>query len=392
MIIAVISFIIILALLVLVHEWGHFFAARKFGCKVEEFGFGFPPRIFGKRLKKDGPNGTLYSFNWIPLGGFVKIKGEQGESRDDSDSFAHKKPWQRALILGGGVLMNVVLAFVLLSIGFGVGVPQVIDETVGSGAQIKDQKIVVVEVLPDSPAASAGIEPGDTIVGYVESFYSEETNCEGNNDPACGQTAQPGFSPSIFASIEDMQNYFDKNIGKELLLPIRKQDEQVHEYVTIVPHQLEGVDRGGIGVALVETGVVSYPFYMAPVKGAQATVSLTGQILVAFGGLIRDIAVKQEVSVDVTGPVGIAVLTGQVVDQGIVYLIYFVALLSLNLAIINFLPFPALDGGRFLFLIIEKIRRKPVNQRVEGVIHMIGFALLLLLVLLVTVRDVIQLF
>src|SRR3990167_8312272 len=156
MIIAVISFIIILALLVLVHEWGHFFAARKFGCKVEEFGFGFPPRIFGKRLKKYGPNGTLYSFNWIPLGGFVKIKGEQGESRDDSDSFAHKKPWQRALILGGGVLMNVVLAFVLLSIGFGVGVPQVIDETVGSGAQIKDQKIVVVEVLPDSPAASAG--------------------------------------------------------------------------------------------------------------------------------------------------------------------------------------------------------------------------------------------
>ncbi len=378
----VLTFIAILAILVLAHEAGHFFAARRFGCKVEEFGFGFPPRIWGSKRDKKG---TMYSVNLIPLGGFVKIKGEDGSERNNPESFSGKPAWQRALILSAGVIMNFLLAVVFLSIGFMVGVPTALD-TDDTYARVADEKIQVMGVLENSAAKNAGIEFGDEIVGYVDKS-EEELLAE-------FVSASPSLTASDiveFSSIEEIQNYFHEHAGKMVLIAVQEPDKEYHTFLPITPQPLEGTDRAGIGVSLVETGIVSYPVYIAPVRGAQAAISLTGQIFSAFGLLLRDIVVNQKVSADVAGPVGIAVLTGQVVDQGAIYVLYFISLLSLNLAILNFIPFPALDGGRFLFLVIEKIRRKPVSHKVEGAFHLVGFALLLLLVLVITIRDVMNL-
>ncbi len=355
MFLTIIVFILILGLLVFVHELGHFVAARKNGVKVEEFGFGFPPRIFG--IKRGD---TIYSLNWIPLGGFVKIKGEGGENREDEDSFSHKKIWRRAVILAAGVLMNFILAAVLLSIGFMVGLPQVVDGENGY-AKVKDAKVQVVQILEGTPASEAGVAVGDAILEID------------------GQTLE---------EVETMQNYLAGKIDAPVKFVLERDGQKIEKEIS--PTFLIETGRGGIGVGLIKTGIVSYPWYLSLWKGAESAVLFTGEVVVAFYELIKNLIVTQKVSVDLSGPVGIAVLTGQVARMGIIYLLQFTALLSINLAVINFLPFPALDGGRILFLIIEKIRRKPVSQKIENLVHNIGFGLLMLLVLLVTYRDVIK--
>lgn len=346
-------FVFILGLLVFVHELGHFVAARKNGVKVEEFGFGFPPRMVGVKR-----GDTIYSLNWIPLGGFVKIKGETGENKEDEDSFAHKKIWRRATILAAGVFMNFVLAAVLLSIGFIIGLPQVVDGE-GGYARVRDAKVQVVQVLVGTPAKEAGLETGDTIMS---------------------------IDGQIISDVGQMQDYVSEKAGVPVKIVFLHGTEQIEKEIT--PVVLSETGHGGIGVGLLKSGIVSYPWYLAFWKGAAATVSSTGEIAVAFYELIKNLIVTQKVSVDLSGPVGIAVLTGQVARMGFVYLLQFTALLSVNLAVINFLPFPALDGGRIVFLIIEKIRRKPVSQKIENLVHNIGFALLMILILLVTYRDI----
>lgn len=355
MFLTIIVFILILGLLVFVHELGHFVAARKNGVKVEEFGFGFPPRIFGVKRGE-----TIYSLNWIPLGGFVKIKGEDGENREDEDSFSHKKIWRRAIILAAGVFMNFVLAAVLLSVGFMIGLPQVINGENGY-AKISDAKVQVVQILENTPAADAGLHPGDAILEID------------------GQKLE---------DVEVMQTYLAGKIDMPVRFILERDGQKIEKEIS--PTFLIETGRGGIGVGLIKTGIVSYPWYLSLWKGAESAVLFTGEVAIAFYELIKNLIVTQKVSVDLSGPVGIAVLTGQVARMGIIYLLQFTALLSINLAVINFLPFPALDGGRILFLIIEKIRRKPVSQKIENLVHNIGFSLLMLLILLVTYRDVIK--
>ncbi|MBI5072111.1 RIP metalloprotease RseP [Candidatus Falkowbacteria bacterium] len=355
MLLTLVVFVLILGLLVFVHELGHFVAARKNGVKVEEFGFGFPPRIFG--IKKGE---TTYSLNWIPLGGFVKIKGEDGENKEDEDSFSHKKIWRRAVILAAGVLMNFILAAVLLSIGFMIGLPQVINGENGN-ARIRDAKVQVVQILEGTPAAEAGLLPGDAVLEVD------------------GQKIE---------NVEAIQEYLSGKIDAPVKFVLERDGQKIDKEIS--PVFLIETGRGGIGVGLLKSGIVSYPWYLALWKGAESAVLFTGEVARAFYELIKNLIVTQKVSVDLSGPVGIAVLTGQVARMGIIYLLQFTALLSVNLAVINFLPFPALDGGRILFLIIEKIRRKPVSQKIENLVHNIGFGLLMLLVLLVTYRDVIK--
>jgi len=355
MFLTIIVFVLILGLLVFVHELGHFVAARKNGVKVEEFGFGFPPRIFG--IKKGE---TIYSINWIPLGGFVKIKGEDGENKEDEDSFSHKKIWRRAVILAAGVFMNFVLAAVLLSIGFMVGLPQVINGE-NSYAKVRDARVQVVQILEGTPAAEADVLVGDTIL-EIDGRKVED--------------------------VEEMQNYLAGKIDAPVKFLLERESQKIDKEMS--PTFLIETGRGGIGVGLLKTGIVSYPWYLSLWKGAESAVLFTGEVAAAFYELIKNLIVTQKVSVDLSGPVGIAVLTGQVARMGIIYLLQFTALLSINLAVINFLPFPALDGGRLLFLLIEKIRRKPVSQKIENLVHNIGFGLLMLLVLLVTYRDVIK--
>jgi len=353
MLVTLIVFIFILGLLVFVHELGHFVAARKNGVKVEEFGFGFPPRMFGIKRGE-----TIYSLNWIPLGGFVKIKGEAGENRDDADSFAHKKIWQRALILASGVLMNFILAAVLLSFGFMIGLPQAIDGENGY-ARIRDAKIQITQVLDGTPAKEAKIETGDTLLS-IDGEKIEE--------------------------VSRMQDYVAEKIGIPVKMVFDRNGNEIEKEVT--PVFLPETGRGGIGVGLLKSGIVSYSWYLSLWKGAEATASFTGNVIIAFYELIKNLIVAQKVSVDLSGPVGIAVLTGQVARMGFIYLLQFTAMLSINLAVINFLPFPALDGGRIIFLIIEKIRRRPVSQKIENLVHNIGFGMLMVLILLVTYRDV----
>ncbi len=348
-----IVFLVILGLLVFVHEFGHFITAKKMGMKVEEFGFGFPPRLV-KLFHKDG---TDYTLNWIPLGGFVKIKGEAGDHLEDEDSFAHKKPWQRFIVLIAGVTMNMILGWVLLSIGFMVGMPQVIDSQT-TGATVTAESIQIVSVDPNSAAAEAGVKPGDKIISI-------------NN--------------TTIDSISQLQSLVKQSSGEVDLLLERGQ-EKIE--LKITPYPLtEGGDKV-LGVGLVKTGIVSYPWYQAIIEGGKATVYLTGQIISSFAVLLKNLLAGQKVSADIAGPVGIAFLTGQVMQLGFVYLLQFAALLSINLAIINILPIPALDGGRILFLAIEKIRRRPINQKVEAIVHNIGFLLLMILLLFITVKDI----
>ncbi|MBL7058682.1 RIP metalloprotease RseP [Patescibacteria group bacterium] len=367
----IILFVAILSILVFVHEFGHFWTAKKLGVKAEEFGLGFPPRawgiykstnnkwkqVWGTKDVKDAED-TIYSINFIPLGGFVKIKGENGESLD-TDSFASKPIWCRFLILSAGVTMNVLLTAFLLAVGFTIGLPQVIDNEVSKSATISDERIQITQVLSDTPASKAGIKMGDIItnINSVE-----------------------------FSNIIDMQDYVAENTGEALSYSIKRGDEVLIYEIT--PEVLEETKIGGIGVAVAATGMVKFPWYIAIWKGLVSAILLVIAIIVAFYNLFKDIFTGVGVGGDIAGPVGIASLTGDMAKLGFVYILQFTALLSANLAVVNFLPFPALDGGRVLFLIIEKFKGSPVKRDLEATIHYIGFALLMVLVVFVTFKDI----
>lgn len=367
----IIIFILVLSVLVLVHEAGHFFSARKFGVKADEFGLGFPPRAIGVYKNSKGkwrhlignrdletlegesrPSDTVYSLNYLPLGGFVKIKGENGDSREEQDSFGAKKIWQRTIILAAGVIMNVILAFVLFSACYLIGAPQSVTE---------GGKIQITEVMKDSPAAVAGILSGDVILG-----------ADGNS----------------FVNVLDVQNYVSSKAETEISLNILRGEDNLS--LTVKP-ELKN-DKAVIGVGLDQIDTVAYPFFKALWEGLKHTFILLWLIVISFFTLIKDLIIGSGAGDAVGGPIRIAQMTGEVARFGFVNLMNFTALLSLNLAVINFLPFPALDGGRILFLAIEKIKGKPVKRETEALIHNIGFMLLMLLIILVTYKDIARMF
>jgi regulator of sigma E protease len=356
MITTILIFLLILGILVFVHEAGHFYAARKMGMKVEEFGFGFPPKIWSKT----GKDGVVYSINWVPLGGFCKIKGEDGENKEEPDSFASKKPWQRGITLLAGVLMNFLFCAVLLSFGFMVGLPQSVDQATLDSGIVKDYKVQIVTVFDDKPAKAAGVQIGDILLS------------------ADGQPIK---------SVQALIKYATSKIGQKVKFEFLRDDKKIEKEIDVVSI---GDNKGGIGVGLIETGIVTYPVYLAVWNGFKLTGILTGQFVMAFYNIIKNLIIGKPLGVQVSGPVGIAALTGQVAKLGWIYILQFTALLSLNLAIINILPFPALDGGRLLFVLIEKIRRKPVSQKIEGLIHTIGFSLLLILIIIITFQDILR--
>lgn len=350
----ILLFVIVLSSLIFVHEFGHFFTARKLGVGVEEFGFGFPPRLFGLRRR----SGVIYSLNAIPFGGFVRLKGEQAAADPtDQTSFVNARLTKRAIIVGSGVVMNLVLTVLLFFIGYQVGVPAVVSDTL-PGAKIRDQRVVITGVLEPSPAAAAGLRRGDTV-----------REIQG----------QP------VTTVSAIQSAISQSAGATALVIER---DGKREAVAVVPAVLDQASQKKIGVDLETLGVSTYPVQWAFVNAFRTTFELSGQVVVAFGGLIRDLVVYQKVSPEVAGPVGIAILTGQVARLGVLAVLQFVALLSLSLGIINLLPFPGLDGGRLFFLLIERIRGHALNQRTEAIIHNVGFALLLLLILTISVQDV----
>jgi regulator of sigma E protease len=370
----IIIFLLVLSVLVFVHELGHFLVARKNGVKAEEFGFGFPPRILGVYKNKENKwkhvrgskqvkdaSSTIYSFNFIPLGGFVKIKGEGGQNKDDEDSFAHKPIWRRALILVAGVVMNILLAGVLISLGYMIGFP---DSTTNlpKSAQVSNQQVQIIQVIPDSAAESIDIKPGDVVLSV-------------DGEPIDSEL--------------DLQEIIKAKANEEVDLVLKRQDETMN--LSVSPDLKDNGD-GSLGVAIVSSGIVKYPFFQSIWQGFKVSFLLLGAIFLAFFNLIKSLFVGAPIAAEIAGPVGIADMTGSYARMGFSYLLQFTALLSLNLAVINILPFPALDGGRILFLVIEKIKGSPVKQEVENVVHNLGFILLMLLVLIVTFKDVSRLF
>lgn len=361
-------FLIILSVLVLIHELGHFLAARAFGIKAEEFGFGFPPRLIGVvkdrgRWKIIGPRDhatydrTIWSLNWLPLGGFVKIKGEQEAGMHDPDALHAKPIWQRMVVIAAGVIMNWLLAIALFTIIFVSGTRAVLED-LPARAKVSDPSVAITQVLEDSPASRGGIQPGDEVVSF------------------------DGKPVTTAAAVREG---IREHGTRELELGIRRKDTE--QTIRVTPEMLKELDHTGIGVGIADVGTVSLGVTDAFVNAVSMTARLTKGILFAFGDLVRDIAVHQSVSKDISGPVGIAVMAGSVAKQGVAPLLQFAALLSINLAVVNFLPIPALDGGRFLFLFIEKLRRRPLSRKLEIAIHNVAFLLLIVLILLVTIRD-----
>lgn len=349
----VIVFVLMLLALVLAHEAGHFIAAKRAGCKVEEFAFGFPPRLWS--FKK---NGTRYSFNLLPIGGYVKIEGEDMQDEQPGpDSFGSKSVLWRLVILTAGVIMNVVLAAVLLTWQAGIGVPTLITDQ--NYNDVRDHKTFIVGVDDGSPAAEVGLKQFDRIVS-IGSF----------KDP----------------TIDKVKEVVEDNLGRDLTLEIERQGQ--HKTLVAVPRLEPPPDEGSLGVLLQMTGLEKIVWWKAPWAGIKKTGQALWLIVAEFGSIMQRLIIQQEVSDTVAGPIGIAVYTNEMTNMGLSYILEFAAFISLNLAIINILPIPALDGGRILFVLAEVVFRRKIPNKIEHVSHMTGFILLILLMLVITFKDV----
>lgn len=369
-------FIIILLVLVLVHEFGHFFAAKKFGIRVDEFGFGFPPKLFG--IKKGE---TEYTLNLLPLGGFVKIFGENNEVEDRppqgggrsstidaSRSFSNKPKWQQAIVLFAGIFANFILAWFLFSLGFMSGLPT----SVGSeraGDKLQNINLVVTSVLVKSPAENAGLKTGDKIMSLKS-----------------GTDSVVDINPDTLKSFvtshanQDIEMGFTRGLSKKI------------NFIKMIP--VANVEDGEpmIGISMDMIGVAQLPFLAAFWQGIGLSWSVTKGTVVGLYTLIYDGVRGKGSFAGITGPVGMVGIVGDAYQFGFVYILSFAALISINLAIINLIPFPALDGGRLFFLFIEKIKGSQINPKVANTANMLGFSLLIILMLVVTYHDVIKLF
>lgn len=355
-------FIAVIGLLVVVHEFGHFIMAKRAGMRVDEFGFGFPPRVWS--IKKGE---TTYSINLIPFGGFVKVLGEDGEERSDPRSFGAGTTLNRFYVLVAGVTMNFLLAVLLLTLGSFVGLRVgVFDEATAQIA--KNKSIQVISIAPNSPAKDADLRLLDQIIGFQ--------NTDGTT-----------YTPS---NVSEVQNFTSANAGKNLKLIIKRGNEQIIKEVLARQNPPQG--EGQMGIALAVTGVVSYPWYEAIWRGVYSASIMTLNVVFGYYELFRTLFTEGKLIADVSGPIGIANITGQAARIGFSYLMQLVALISINLAVLNILPLPALDGGRILFLFIEKIKGSPIKKEVEGWINATSFALLIALMIYVTIKDIINLF
>ena len=339
--------LIVLSIIVLVHELGHFITAKATGVRVEEFGLFFPPRLFSIKRGE-----TVYSINAIPFGGFNKLSGEVDPSAPKS--LAGRSTGVRLLVLSAGSLMNILLAFLSLSIAFMVPHDMV------------KESVVVKDIAPNSPAAMAGIEAGDTLLSVD------------------GEPLQ---------NVVDLIRTIQLNLGEEITILVERSDSTT-ELVTVIPRWRPPEGEGAIGILLdLEAARLSktvssqsYPFWEAIPRGATELI----EILVLYkDGLVSMIA--GTVPVELAGPVGIIQVTGEVAKSGISPLLEFAAILSLIIGVFNFIPLPALDGGRIVFVLLQWLRRgKRVSPRTEGIVHSIGFFILIAVMVAVTYQDIIR--
>ena len=366
---SIIVFIIILAVLVFAHELGHFLAAKSADVRVDEFSIGFPPRVVSKKIGE-----TVYALNIVPLGGYVKIFGEDGDTADQSveisniDSternFHQKNRGVQAFILSAGIIANFVFAWFLISLGLVIGLPTPLDSA--TGPNISNAHVVVAEISPGSPASRADFEAGDTIASL-----------------------QSGSDKILNPGIDDVSAFVVKHSNQEIEATLIRGQATIQTAVTPVKGIIKNVPA--IGISMIIIGTVKYPFAQSLLQGALDTGSFTVAIVKALAQFFYNVVLFKADLSQVSGPVGIASMVGEAEKLGISYLLTFTAVISINLAIINLIPFPALDGGRLLFVAIEAIIRRPINPRIQRIANGVGLALLLILMVLVTLSDVLKL-
>lgn len=362
---AVLIFLAVLFVLILVHEWGHFIVAKKMGMQVDEFAIGFPPRVVAKKIGE-----TVYSLNIFPIGGYVKILGENGaetphEQHGDTRSgrsFSEKSKWAQAAVLVAGVAMNVVLAFVLFAAALMIGTQTAVTEADATDAAT----LVVAEVLPDGPAGRAELRPGTR----VTEVRTDDT------------TLVP-LTPSAF------QTFVSTHADKEITILYTQGNETIETKIMAETNVIaDDPARAAVGVALVLVEKTALPAHEAVVEAGAMTIVQLRAITVGISGLLWD-AVRLDADLaEVAGPIGIVGLVGDASAFGITTLLRFIAFISLNLAVINLLPFPALDGGRLLFVLIEAVKGSPIRPAWAGALNTLGFILLILLMIAVTISDV----
>ncbi|MFH1582498.1 MAG: site-2 protease family protein [bacterium] len=359
----IIAIVSIIGLLVL-HELGHFIIAKFFKIKVEEFGVGYPPKIFGKKI-----GDTIYSLNWLPFGAFVRIPGPdgEGESTKDAKDYERKPAWQKAAVLLGGVVSFWIIAAILLSIAFSIGVPRAISDT--ETENLVNVKVQILAASLDSPAKSAGLKPGDAITGF-----------------RVGDLEVP------IQTVEEVQEFTQEYKGQEVIVLIDRGEESFEAPLTLRIDPPE--DEGSLGVMIVRTADQSYSWKEAPILGIQSTADLTVQVVVGWGNVLKSLFTGEGMpdGVQFIGPIGIGSLLNQAAKIGVNYFLQFIAMIAIYLAVLNILPIPALDGGRLVFLAIEKIKGRPINRKIEQRINGAVFFILLILMAFVTIKDVSNLF
>ena len=364
-------FILVLGLLILVHEFGHFIVAKAFGIRVDEFAIGFPPRLL--RIRRGE---TDYTLNLLFFGGFVKIFGENASSDKSAEhpdirtpdyarSFAHKSRWAQSAVTLAGILFNVVFAWLALSVGYMVGIPTSVDH-VGWG-EVRDAHPMIVAVSPGSPAEKAGVKPEDTV----------ETLETGNAKLSVGATA------------DEVQNFIAAHQDESVILSVMRDGKSQ----TFLAKPIGGIvpDHKVIGIQLDDVGILKLPPHLALAEGAILTKQMTVAIAGGLWGLLTASFHGAADLKGVAGPIGIAGIGATAVAHGFVATILLTALISINLAIMNLLPIPGLDGGRQLFILIEAVRGKPVSEKLFTRLTLLGFGSLLLLMLVISYFDILRL-
>jgi regulator of sigma E protease len=356
MLLTILVFLITLSVLIIFHELGHFLVAKKAGIKVEEFGLGYPPRIWAKKIGR-----TVYSLNWIPLGGFVKLFGQDEiEKKKKGGAFWAKSKRVRMAVIWAGVLANLCLAFFLFTIIYSAeGIPTPV------------QKVEIIGVAPDSAAQEAGLKEGDLIVSVdgqpVENLLGSE------------------------ADLDRFIGLMEEKRGNQIKLVVKREEEADLVFL-VTPRQDPPEGEGPLGVAISNIEMKKYPFWQMPVRaaveGAKETYFWTRLVVGGLIEMLRKLIFIGQVPEDIAGPIGILQVTSHVAQAGVITIFQFIAILSVNLAVINIFPFPALDGGRFLFLIFETITGRRSHEQIERWVHNIGMAFLLFLMLLVTINDI----
>jgi regulator of sigma E protease len=352
-IITIVLFIFILGALVIIHELGHFLTARAFRVRVLEFGIGFPPRAKVMRSKGE----TLYTLNWLPIGGFVKLEGEDGADADDPRAFSAQRYLTKMLILVAGVVMNILLAFVIFT-----GIALYGDPTIG---------FKVGAVQPGSPAETAGVQAGDVVANIGGTYYG-------------------AFSgTSLLVALRDQA-------GETVTLGLEHPDGTTSEVTTTLrPASEIDASHGALGIETLGGTATSvslhYSLGEAIRVGAERTVDALGLIVGGLGQLVDSIVNHPTQAPPVQGPVGIATQIGDVFWQlGPIVTLYVAGILSANLAVVNILPFPPLDGGRMLIITLKRVFGSRISVRAEQLTYMVGFVFLFAFLIWITGFDIVR--